>query len=59
VRDAKKNNNNGFCRYVSQKMKTKEAMPPLSPLINETGNVMAAELEQAEVLNNFFASVFQ
>ncbi|KFM11756.1 hypothetical protein AS27_15251, partial [Aptenodytes forsteri] len=54
ARDAK-NNNKGFYRYVSQKRKAKETVPPL---MSKTGKLVTTDEEKAEVLNNFFASVF-
>ncbi|KFQ75511.1 hypothetical protein N337_12410, partial [Phoenicopterus ruber ruber] len=52
ARDAK--NNKGFYRYVSQKRKVKESIPPLK---SRTGKLVSTDEEKAEVLNNFFASV--
>ncbi|KAK4825589.1 hypothetical protein QYF61_000678 [Mycteria americana] len=54
ARDAK-NNNKGFYRYISQKRKVKESIPTL---MNVTGKLVTTDEEKAEVLNNFFASVF-
>jgi len=54
ARDAK-NNKKGFYRYVSLKKMVKESVPPL---MSETGKLVVADEEKAEVLNNFFASVF-
>jgi len=54
ARDAK-NNMKGFYRYVSQKRKVKESV---LPLMSKTGKLVTMEEEKAEVLNNFFASVF-
>ncbi|KAK4833041.1 LOW QUALITY PROTEIN: hypothetical protein QYF61_027543 [Mycteria americana] len=54
ARDAK-NNKKGFYRYVSQKRKVKESVPPL---MNKNGDLVSTDEEKAEVLNNFFASVF-
>ncbi|KFZ54394.1 hypothetical protein N338_05423, partial [Podiceps cristatus] len=53
AKDAK-NNKKGFYRYISQKRMVKESVPPL---MSETGKLVTAD-EKAEVLNNFFASVF-
>ncbi|KFR09813.1 hypothetical protein N306_03128, partial [Opisthocomus hoazin] len=54
ARDAK-NNKKGFYRYVSRKKMVKESVPLL---MSETGKLATADEEKAEVLNNFFASVF-
>jgi len=54
TRDAK-NNQKGFYRYVRQKRKVKESAPAL---MNATGKLATTDYEKAEVLNNFFASVF-
>ncbi|KFV18186.1 hypothetical protein N340_03027, partial [Tauraco erythrolophus] len=54
TRDAK-NNTKSFCQYVSQKRKVKESM---SLLMNKTGKLETTDEEKAEVLSNFFASVF-
>ncbi|KFQ99133.1 hypothetical protein Y956_03969, partial [Nipponia nippon] len=54
ARDAK-NNKKGFYRYVIQKRKVKESVPPL---MSKTGKLVTTDEEKAEVLNNFFASVF-
>jgi len=54
ARDAK-NNKKGFYRYVSRKKMVKESVPLL---MSETGKLSTADEEKAEVLNNFFASVF-
>ena len=45
----------GFYRYISQKRKTKEIIPPL---VNEKGELATTDMEKAEVLSEFFASVF-
>ncbi|GAB0208424.1 mitochondrial enolase superfamily member 1 [Grus japonensis] len=51
VKDKKK----GFYRYVSEKRRTRENV---GPLWNETGDLVTQDMEKAEVLNDFFASVF-
>ena len=50
-----KNNKKGFYRYIGQKRKARESVPPP---INEKGELITTNMEKAEVLNNFFASVF-
>ncbi|GAB0208699.1 mitochondrial enolase superfamily member 1 [Grus japonensis] len=54
ARDAK-DNKKSFYRYISDKRRTKENVGPLQ---NETGDLVAQDMEKAEVLNDFFASVF-
>ncbi|CAM4548919.1 unnamed protein product [Lepidochelys olivacea] len=50
-----KSNKKGFFRYVGNKKKAKENV---GPLLNEGGNLVTEDVEKANVLNAFFASVF-
>ncbi|CAM4571676.1 unnamed protein product [Caretta caretta] len=50
-----KSNKKGFFRYVGNKKKVKESV---GPLLNEGGNIVTEDVEKANVLNAFFASVF-
>ncbi|GAB0185862.1 mitochondrial enolase superfamily member 1 [Grus japonensis] len=50
-----KDNKKSFYRYVSDKRRMRENV---SPLRNETGDLVTQDMEKAEVLNDFFASVF-
>ncbi|KFO10373.1 hypothetical protein N312_10965, partial [Balearica regulorum gibbericeps] len=45
----------GMYRYISDKRKTRENVGPLQ---KETWDLITQDMEKAEVLNNFFASVF-
>ncbi|KFR06816.1 hypothetical protein Y956_10107, partial [Nipponia nippon] len=45
----------GFFKYINQKRKVKESVPPL---MSSSGELITTDEEKAEVLNNFFASVF-
>nr|XP_048724541.1 RNA-binding motif, single-stranded-interacting protein 1 isoform X1 [Caretta caretta]XP_048724542.1 RNA-binding motif, single-stranded-interacting protein 1 isoform X1 [Caretta caretta]XP_048724543.1 RNA-binding motif, single-stranded-interacting protein 1 isoform X1 [Caretta caretta]XP_048724544.1 RNA-binding motif, single-stranded-interacting protein 1 isoform X1 [Caretta caretta] len=54
ARDVKRNKK-GFFRYVGNKKKAKESV---GPLLNEGGNLVTEDVEKANVLNAFFASVF-
>ncbi|GAB0182292.1 mitochondrial enolase superfamily member 1 [Grus japonensis] len=50
-----KDNKKSFYRYISEKRRTRENV---GPLWNETGDLVTEDMEKAEVLNDFFASVF-
>ncbi|GAB0182287.1 mitochondrial enolase superfamily member 1 [Grus japonensis] len=50
-----KGNKKSFYRYVSDKRKTRENV---DLLLKEAGDLVNWYMEKAEVLNNFFASVF-
>ncbi|PKU40656.1 rna-directed dna polymerase from mobile element jockey-like [Limosa lapponica baueri] len=50
-----KNNEKNFYRYIRDKGKTREVV---GPLWKETGDLASQGMDKAELLNNFFASVF-
>ncbi|GAB0182166.1 hypothetical protein GRJ2_000681900 [Grus japonensis] len=50
-----KDNKKSFYRYVSDKRRMRENVGPLQ---NEMGDLVTQDMEKAEVLNDFFASVF-
>ncbi|KFV12289.1 hypothetical protein N340_06444, partial [Tauraco erythrolophus] len=50
-----KSNKKGFYRYVSDKKRSRENVGPLR---KETGDLATQDMEKAEVVNDFFASVF-
>ncbi|GAB0180457.1 mitochondrial enolase superfamily member 1 [Grus japonensis] len=50
-----KDNKKSFYRYVSEKRRMRENV---GPLWNEMGDLVTQDMEKAEVLNDFFASVF-
>ncbi|GAB0183929.1 mitochondrial enolase superfamily member 1 [Grus japonensis] len=50
-----KDNKKSFYRYVSDKRRMRENV---GPLWNKTGDLVTQDMEKAEVLNDFFASVF-
>ncbi|PKU37294.1 rna-directed dna polymerase from mobile element jockey-like [Limosa lapponica baueri] len=54
ARDIKDNKKN-FDRYVRDKGKTREDVGPLG---KEMGDLVTQDMEKAEVLNDFFTSVF-
>ena len=54
IRDAKENPKR-FYAYVNEAKKTR---PKIGPLKRENGEIVVDEREQAELLNQFFASVF-
>jgi len=47
-----KDNKKGFCRYTGDKRKN------VSPLLNKRRDLVTQDMEETEVLNAFFASVF-
>ena len=54
VRDAE-NNKKGLYKYVGQKNQANES---ILPLLNENGELATTDMENTDVLNKFFASVF-
>ena len=50
-----KNNKEGFNRYIGQKRQAREST---SPLLNEKGELATTDTEKAEVISEFFTSVF-
>ncbi|GAB0185935.1 mitochondrial enolase superfamily member 1 [Grus japonensis] len=50
-----KDNKKGFYKYIGDKRKTRENV---GPLLNEMGDLVTLNMEKAELLNAFFASVF-
>ncbi|KFV04324.1 hypothetical protein N340_00281, partial [Tauraco erythrolophus] len=50
-----KGNKKSFYRYIGDERRTRENV---SPLWNETGDLVTQDMEKAEILNDFFASVF-
>ena len=54
ARNAKKNKK-GFYRYLNQKRKVQEGIPPL---VSNKGRLVTTDKEKVEVLNNFFVLAF-
>lgn len=50
-----KNSNKGFYRYIGEKRKAKECVPPLR---NDKEKLTTTDIEKAEILKKFFSSVF-
>ena len=53
ARDSK-NNTKRFYRYIGHRRKTKGSVPPLT---NQDRDLVMTDVEKAEILDNFFASV--
>ena len=51
-----KKNKKGFYRYINQKRRDQEGVTPL--LVTNTGKLVTVDKQKAEVLNNFFCSLF-
>ena len=50
-----KNDSKTFCRYVRSKSRTKDIIGPLK---DDIGNIVTNDGQMADILNNFFSSVF-
>ena len=51
-----KKNKKGFYRYINQKRRDQEGVTPL--LVTNTGKLVTVDKQKAEVLINFFCSLF-